>query len=317
MKQIIISTLLVLTACSQSGQNAGEVTFSDQTSNIVGGSAVSDQDDISKMTVQIYAIEGVPAGNGQVKISGVSECTGSIVAEDVILTAGHCTVEIPNLIFLNFNKDKPKVDDLAGLIQFLQTDANVRRVYGGLVTPEWANLLKNNTLQNWGDMALLKFKGGLPAGFHAATLVDSSATFSKGQTVTYAGWGLTDGIKQTETDTLRKTSAPVLEPNYTAMEVKADTSAQNNFCHGDSGGPVYVTANGQLRLAGVISRLDADTDKKGQCIGDSVFTKIQSEATWIAATIKTLQSPSFKPSKIPNPLGDAKKAQAKDFPRAN
>ena len=113
MKQIItLSAILALTACSESRKSLeGEMTFADsvKTSNIVGGTPVSAEEDIRKTTVPIYQIHVQTDENNQIKSLGAGECTGSILANDIVLTAGHCTLTNPTLLFLYFGNDKPEV----------------------------------------------------------------------------------------------------------------------------------------------------------------------------------------------------------------
>jgi secreted trypsin-like serine protease len=55
-----------------------------------------------------------------------------------------------------------------------------------------------------------------------------------------------------------------------------------NPCYGDSGGPAYLSVNGDLYLAGVISRLTRRTAAdKELCSGGCIYTRIDRFEDWI------------------------------------
>jgi hypothetical protein len=299
-KLITIGTFLALAACSNPrSTQEGETVFSDSSSaeGIIGGTPVTAQDDISKTTVQIFTFEVKRDSQGHTIIADVGGCTGSILANDIILTAAHCTTENPYYILLYFGTDSPDMDKL---LPTVNTNPAVRRVIGGAVTPLWPKLTPR-LMTNWGDMALLKFRGGLPAGYHAANLLPTVAQLQKGQTLTLAGWGLVDGINETDSDTLRKVDVNIINPAYSQTEMMIDSSHGKGPCHGDSGGPAYANQGGKLYVSGITSRADRTTDPGGKCIGNTVYTKVQPYLAWIAQTMKTLQAPDYKPVPIPQP----------------
>lgn len=305
MKQIItLSAILALTACSESRKSLeGEMTFADsvKTSNIVGGTPVSAEEDISKTTVQIYQIHVQTDENNQIKSLGAGECTGSILANDIVLTAGHCTLTNPTLLFLYFGNDKPEVTGMEDLIKLLVSDPRARRVTGGLVPSLWPRLDNKINKKNWGDIALLKFSGGLPAGYRPATLAKTTTGINANDVVTLAGWGLVDGVLEVKSKTLRKVNVTIHDPAFSETEMLLATSKEKGSCHGDSGGPAYLKVQGQLQVVGVTSRADAETDENGECIGRTVYTKTQPYLTWINNAIKTLKMQTTKTKAIPQP----------------
>jgi hypothetical protein len=181
-------------------------------------------------------------------------------------------------------------------------DPLVRRVVGGKVGSAWPKL-KANQNTDWGDIALLRFEGGLPEGYQLAQLLPKEQELKAQQTVTLAGFGLTDGVHNTQTDKLLRVDVPIADPNYSRSEMLIDSGKGKGPCHGDSGGPAYVTIKGQHYVAGTTSRADSKTDPLGQCIDDTIYTKVQPYLTWIKNSMKALQSPDFKPALIPQPRG--------------
>ncbi|MBS1972362.1 MAG: trypsin-like serine protease [Bdellovibrionales bacterium] len=295
----LLASVLALTACSKMHATGDEVLSGDQseqTSGIVGGSAVAATEDIAKITVQIFTLQTTVDQNGQVKVAGIAGCTGSLLANNIVLTAAHCTAANPNYIFLYFSSKSADLKTLS------LKDPLVRRVVGGKVGSAWPKLTQNQQ-SDWGDIALLRFEGGLPEGYQLAQLLPKEQELKAQQTVTLAGFGLTDGVHNVQTDKLLKVDIPIADPNYSRSEMLVDSGNGKGPCHGDSGGPAYVTINGQHYVAGTTSRADSKTDPLGQCIGDTVYTKVQPYLTWIANSMKALQSPTFKPAAIPQPRG--------------
>lgn len=300
---LLTSTLLVsvltLTACSKmhaTGESDAAIN-AEQTSSssgIVGGSSVAGSEDIAKTTVQIYTVQTTVDQLGQVRISGIAGCTGSLLANNIVLTAAHCTAENPNLIFLYFSTKSADLKTLS------LKDPLVRRVVGGKTGSNWPRL-KQNQSNDWGDIALLRFEGGIPEGYQLAQLLPQDQELKAQQTVTLAGFGLTDGVRKTQTDKLLKVDVQILEPVFGKSEMIVDSGDGKGPCHGDSGGPAYVTIGGKHFVAGTTSRAESQTDPLGQCIGDTVYTKVQPYSTWIKNTMKALQAPSFKPKSIPQP----------------
>ncbi len=295
----LLASVLALTACSKMHATGGEVFSGDQSgqiNGIVGGSAVAATEDIAKMTVQIFTVQPTVDENGQVKVAGVASCTGSLLADNIVLTAAHCTAANPNFIFLYFSAKSADLKTLS------LKDPLLRRVVGGKVGSAWPKLQAAQQ-SDWGDIALLRFEGGLPEGYQLARLLPKGQELKARQTVTLAGFGLTDGVRNTETDKLLRVDIPIADPNYSRSEMLVDSGNGKGPCHGDSGGPAYVQINGQRYVAGTTSRADRKTDPLGQCIGDTVYTKVQPYLTWIANSMKSLQSPAFKPALIPQPRG--------------
>lgn len=246
---------------------------------IIGGSVVSATDPLAQSTVALM------------DIASGSLCTGTIVGANLVLTAAHCTAEDPTNIYVIFSDKLPKdIYDMQMKI--------ARRVVGGRTSPMWASL-KADQEKNWGDIALLKFSGSLPQGYKPAKLLSTIKSVTNGMPTTLAGFGLKDGVRKTESEEMRKTEVTVQSVSFSETEVMLDQSKGKGACHGDSGGPAYVTVKGASALMGVTSR--GANDPNDNCGVSSIYTTVTGHLGWLKSTAKELMSPNYKPTKIQQP----------------
>lgn len=223
--------------------------------DIIGGVNVSPSDPIASSTVMII---GETTENGQ---TGEYICTASIIAEDLIVTAAHCVAEDPS----------NPTDPTKMLIVFSThmptsaSDPSVHRVSGYLANPGWTAAIQAPDAH---DVAVIRFEGGLPAGYQPAQLLGAQ-NLSPGESVTLAGYGIS-----TIRDTDGKTAGTLREVNvnvaqlYGQTEVAVDESHGKGSCSGDSGGPAFINNGGSLLLWGVTSRGDQS------CAQDGIYTNL-------------------------------------------
>lgn len=273
-------------ACAPQGHQATETAVSSG-SAIIGGLAVSEQDPISHSTVQLLNFKVVRDKNDHVTaITGLSTCTGTILAQDVILTAGHCSSQDPRNLILLFSNQVP---DFKEFMKTAAQNPQVRRVNAGVTAPNWQHLA-GDTDQNWGDLSLLKFSGGLPSGYVPATLLPANAVESINESITLAGFGETDGVKKTQATELLQVTVQIADPKFSDTEMLISNTNGTGACHGDSGGPAYISSQGQNYLAGVTSRADIKSDPKAVCVGKTIYTKVQPYLPWISSEIQKLEA---------------------------
>ncbi len=226
---------------------------------IVGGSVVGAADVISKSTVGL--------------INGGALCTASIIDVDLAVTAAHC-VEMDEGIGLVFAQDlrAPK--------------AKAVQVTGVVVNPNWWSNQSNE--KNTGDIALVRFAGGIPAGFAKVKLLTQASALKKGGTITLAGYGITDAAIQSGAGTLRKADVTILNPKFSTTEILFDQSSGRGGCHGDSGGPAFIQSGADLLLMGVTSR-GYPANAPDDCVHQSIYTKVTSYSSWLKAAAKSLR----------------------------
>ncbi len=223
---------------------------------IIGGHLVTKKNEIAATTVSL-----LDARQGTL-------CTASILSDDVALTAAHCIDGDPNDMQLSFG---PKSSGL-----------ETRPIVEMMASTNWGNH-RHDEFNN-GDIALVKFSGGLPKGTVPATLMKTNHHLSDGEIVTLAGFGITNG-SGAGAGRLRSVEVKIAKAHYSQTEVSIDQTKRKGACHGDSGGPAFIQDNnGGLQIWGITSR--GINDPSNHCVGESVYTRIQPYARWINSIVR-------------------------------
>lgn len=273
---VLVLVLTGLVACSPASKVETQVTA--QSTGIIGGEPVASKDPIAKSTVAIIA--SVVTKDGQ---EGQSICTGSLLKNSMVLTAGHCVPvgdEFQEVaLYIIFNPDLNKMQ---------RTD--VRLVTDAVIHPEYGKMGQEGEDAN--DVAVLKFAGALPRGYQTAKFLADESLLTTGTKVTLAGYGLieTDGVNTKSDDHLRKVDVEIVE-SFGKTEILLDQTQGKGACHGDSGGPAFLNVDGTEYVWGITSR-GAGKDGKDDCSLVSVYTKVASQATFINEAMKTLNKRS-------------------------
>lgn len=284
---------LFLAACSPSAsQNFNKNQSHD---GIISGQPVLKGSPLASSIVGIY----------DTAVGGI--CTGSLLENNTILTAAHCVGPRPEKMFIIFS---PDMIALLKSGDAVQVRALVRQVAAATVNPGWEpqkNAEKNET---WNDIALLKFRGSVPAGFKPASFLASATDLTADAKVTLAGYGVNEmksvqvdpkatpaseleagiakgeilcnrerseclSMKSSGSGLLRSTEVSIAQ--VLSHEVIVDQTHGQGACSGDSGGPAYVLKNGQYYLWGITSRGTAGCAKYG------VYTNALTYKDWILA----------------------------------
>jgi secreted trypsin-like serine protease len=235
---------------------------------IVGGQEVADPDPVRAATVGIFD----PSPDGH---SGAL-CTGTLIRKDMAVTAAHCIEPGGAKPTVIFGKD-------------LHSPEAVHRAAEAVaVNPKWPTHQGRGMDQ--GDIALVKFKGGLPAGYETVPMVKSDQQIQSGEKVTLAGYGISNAQTHTGAGRLRKTQVSILKNRPGKSEMILDQSHGHGACHGDSGGPAFVRENGKIELAGVTNR-GYPNQAPDDCRHKVVYTKVPAYEPWIRASEKKLGAP--------------------------
>lgn len=261
-----LTAILALSACSPkklTEQNKKTEHLAElsnlflNTSEIIGGENLSPIHKISSHIVALYDL----AEGGL--------CTGSIIAEDIILTAGHCIPANP-----------------ASLVVLFGVNAQNAVIYRqALFAGAHKNFLPKEA-GNWSDIGLVYFDGGLPEGYSPVTILEDDILLQKGTQTELAGYGLSDGVNKTGSGVLRHTVVSIDDPGFQFGEVTLDQTKGTGACHGDSGGPAFIVENSQIKLWGVTSR--GERDPNDDCSQFAVYTNAHTYLGWISQSLQVI-----------------------------
>jgi hypothetical protein len=225
---------------------------------IIGGVDLTAHDPVERSTAALYS----PSANS----TGGALCTASLIGKNMAVTAAHCIQSggyAPVMIF------GPNV----------RSPESVQRpVTGEAVNPAWNQNAGRGMDQ--GDIAVVKFGGGLPPGYKAAALASPTDEIQKGESAVLAGYGISNASTQQGAGVLRKTTVQVDNPRRGKSEMILDQSHGRGACHGDSGGPAYFQRSKKMVLAGVTNR-SYPNSAADDCGHKVVYTKIAAYRPWI------------------------------------
>jgi secreted trypsin-like serine protease len=186
-------------------------------------------------------------------------CTVSILNNQFALTAAHCVTGANS-------KDLYIIFDMK-----LKDTSPFRRVVATKSSNGY-NPKAINREYNTEDLALVRFAGGVPAGYTSAKFLPKPGLLKDGATVTAVGFGVTDDQTRVGTGTLRMANLKILRDDFSETEMTLNQSAGSGVCHGDSGGPVYMQLDGKYYLWGVVSRsLSPDNCSEAAIITNSLL----------------------------------------------
>ncbi|OAA60848.1 chymotrypsin-like proteinase 5A precursor [Cordyceps fumosorosea ARSEF 2679] len=226
-------------------------------------------------------IGGQIAGDGaapyivSIRKNGSHNCGGTLIRRDVVLTAGHCLMDVV-----------PRTLTVVAGSHSVKTGGVERNVSQGITNPDFDSIKRIN------DIALLK----LAAPFDLTPAIQTVAPFPRqevdaGTNVTAYGWGYSTWPGRTRPDELHFVQLSTIttaacNDAYRAYDGKNITDNQvctgtggRGTCQGDSGGPlVWVDGNNKTYQVGLTSF--------GVPCGNEypdVFTKINPYQKWIEA----------------------------------
>lgn len=288
---------IVLASCGLSNRPQVE---SQDSAGIMGGTLVAEGSKVASGIVAIMDMQN----------NGI--CTGSIIAENYVLTAAHCVIGLkPGKIRLVFgvNADELMAAREQDIVQLYTRSVTDYKIHGSYKPEE-----QEDKETDYGDIALIKFRGDLPPGYKPVQMLKDDSVLRRGLKVHLAGYGVNDVVTEPvdarkvknldealeygevicDEDLkhcmtvemfgdgiLRETDAPISSVQET--EVRLDESKGHGTCSGDSGGPAYVEQNGELYLFGVTSRGSALCDSVG------VYTNAVYYADWIKSTMPKMR----------------------------
>lgn len=245
-----ILSVVSLAAC-QPNMTPG-LELDGNTAGIVNGTDADGSEPFAASVVGIAA----KSQNGQYTIF----CSGTIISQNVVLTAAHCLPHVSNDHYVVFGLNERS------------SDLQARRIVRKAAHEKYVGWFPA-TAKDVYDIGLVQFSGGLPSGYRPMPLLPDDSILQPGTEVLMVGYGVNNGMTQSGSGTLRYTFIRIAE-YHGQTEVKTDET-QSGSCNGDSGGPGLIYLNGQYYLWGATSRGDA------RCRNHGIYTKATSYRAWI------------------------------------
>jgi len=233
---------------------------------IVNGIPVTSENPIAKSTVHI---------TGKYQRFSFT-CTGTIIAQDLVITAAHCLgpyAAADLTVFFGLNKNS------TGLTYKVKKQ----------IFPDAYNATVEFDRH---DIALLLLEKSIPSNYFPAEFLDSNIVLKENDILALAGYGINvtqmpangnGGLGQ-----LRYAEQNIINPKYGETEILINIKNKGT-CSGDSGGPAYFVQNNKIYLVGAASRMTAKDIIPGSkpvqcaCTEEIVYTNLIKEMSWIQA----------------------------------
>lgn len=222
------------------------------------------------------------------------QCTGTVIAPSLVLTAGHCAENMQTGV--PFNQSGFRV--VTGAVDPLQPGDVVSTVLGVIVYPGLERKVDN------GDIALLVLSTPTSAPPIALAAPKQAKRLAAGAAATIVGWGKTAFEQTTLTEQLQSAATVVqarkwcrrnAPPFFARSEICTITppSYATGVCQGDSGGPLLASGPGGEPIeVGVADHV------YGRCSTrhPSVFASVGSIYPWVQTWIAAYKRPTAPPA---------------------
>ena len=227
--------------------------------NAITGSHSAPAENVVRSTVTIIGSRG-------------TVCTGSLIAPNIVLTAGHCIEPGTSYRVIDPSTQPPRL--ITAQKAMTHPQFNMQTMLAHRATADVALLLLPSTVPNKSP----------------ATLGTPRTPIQPGSRFTVAGVGVTrsggdDGVGTVRSASLAVTGNPGTLQMRLVDPVTQNKSAGMGACTGDSGAPAFEDQNGVAVIAGVVSWSTGPNNGDG-CGGITGVTPLTLYRDWILKTAR-------------------------------
>jgi secreted trypsin-like serine protease len=246
------------------------VGFASTSNRIIHGTPVHKSDAVYWQTVRL--IERTASKKW------FPNCTGSVIAPDLILTSAHCveSLDEENL------RVGYEVQPFSFAIQNSSKKVDVLKKFKTSKILGWVTHPKYGSADYDYDLAVIKIDGTVAPGFSAMTILPKnlidSIVLGCSYTVQLVGYGMLEEDPWVESEVLRQAEVSAV---FEGLHLVTDQSKGYGGCHGDSGGPALLKVNGFSYLVGVTHGPTVDSHgcrQKGVWVNPALETDFLNEA---------------------------------------
>jgi len=203
---------------------------------------------------------------------GYNFCSGTLIAEDWVLTAAHCVVAMDD-------NERSGLPYLAVVVGYdLNTEAGVQD-YAQAASWTAHPSYNDSTLQN--DIGIVELDTPITSIPFMPVNKDSIRNSDVGDDIRYVGWGITTDNGQ---DSSKKRTADIPMYDYDSGEIYGyDPDDQQNVCSGDSGGAgLQILGGDDYELLLVNSYVYSPNGDSTPCVGGATGgIRVDDQLSWI------------------------------------